>query len=215
MRRRRSLSGLGALSPGEMGAALVAAGVALYFLWPKSASAQTSATGGGEKGDGRAPGAGGGMPGSTGTFTDPSTGVLIDGPSTGITAPAVGAADLVRTVERGESWSNMASRAYNDYRWWPYIWDYNRASSSAFSNPDVLNRGDTVRIPAAPPADPTFQAAIFSRAKLHRDYWICKNAKRATCVLDASVTVRTPLPTQSMSGLGFRLYGLGYNCAGC
>ena len=136
----------------------------------------------------------GGMPTpSTPKFADPATGALIDGPSTQIVVPS-GGQDTIRTVEKGESWSNMASRAYGDYRWWPYIWDHNRTLSVQFGDPDQLRRGDTVRIPPAPPMSQAFQAAIFERAKLHRDFWLCQSRGGGrSCEMDAFVYTRTPL----------------------
>ena len=209
-RRRSRMHGLGAaFGTTEIITVLAAGGLVAYLLWPKSAKAQTRpATGdGGTKEPTPAPAAGGGMPApNTPVFTDPSTGVAIAGPSTDIVPPAVGAADIIKTLEKGESWSNLASRAYNDYRWWPFLWDYNRSSSTTFPNPDVLRRGEVVKIPAAPPEDPTFKAAIFARAAAHRRYWL----DGRTGPLPTIVLERTAVPTASVNG-----YRLGYGCAGC
>jgi hypothetical protein len=142
------------------------------------------------------PAAGGGMPApSVGTFKD-EAGNLLVGPSTPITTPAAGAADTLKTIDRDESWSNLAARAYGDYRWWPFLWDYNRSGSTQFENPDKLLRGVTVKIPSLPKlSDSGFQSAIFRRAQLHLDYWKCRGSgSRRRCTLDASVSVRTPIP---------------------
>lgn len=127
------------------------------------------------------------------TFNDPATGVKIEGPSTKLAAPAPGTPDAIKTLDRGESWSNIASRAYGDFRWWPYLWDHNRSGSNQFNNPDVLRRGDTIKIPQAPPADEGFKAAIFARAAAHRRYWLNKNAGRRVS-MPPEVAERTPLP---------------------
>lgn len=215
MAKHRRRTGLGALDKQQQTLLAVAAGaLALYVLWPKSAKAETPAGSGAGTGTGStgAPTAGGGMPGGNQQFTDPATGVLIDGPSTGIAPPAVGTQDTVRTVERGESWSNIASRSYGDYQWWPFLWDHNRANSTQFNDPDKLNRGDTIRIPPPPPNDPNFRSAIFARAQAHRNYWLQKNAGKGGS-MPASVYERTPVPTSSMAG--YRLgcmSGLGYGC---
>jgi hypothetical protein len=146
------------------------------------------------------PAAGGGMPNSTSaTFTDAATGTVIAGPSTPLVAPAATAtADTAHTVERNESWSNLASRAYGDYRWWPYLWDYNSSGSTQFSDPDGLKRGASIKIPPMPPADTNFKNAIFSRAESHRAYWVNK-AKRGSRPrpYPADVKTRTPVPTFS------------------
>lgn len=144
------------------------------------------------------PAAGGGLPtpgAASGTFKD-AAGNLLAGPSTPIVVPAVGAADTLKTIDRDESWSNLAARAYGDYRWWPYLWDYNRTGSTQYENPDSLLRGATIKIPALPAlSDAAFQAAIFKRALLHLDYWRCKKRRtRTRCTLDAAVLVRTAVP---------------------
>ena len=99
------------------------------------------------------------------TFTDGATGVVIAGPSTAIAGGAQ------HTIASGESWSNIASRAYGNFQWWPFLWDSNR-SGSQFTDPNVLNVGDTITIPATVPADPAYQAAIFARAQADRAWWL-------------------------------------------
>ena len=210
MRRRSRLHGFGdKFGTAEILTAIVAGGAVVYLLWPKKAKAEApvkAAVPGQEATP--APIVGGGMPApSVETFTDPSTGVVIAGPSTDIAPPPVGAADLIKTLERNESWSNLASRAYNDYRWWPYLWDYNRTGSTQFPNPDDRKRGATVKIPAAPPEDPAFKNAIFARAAAHRRYWLDKNAGKAVS-MPLVVLERTAVPTASLAGWG-------YGCAGC
>lgn len=208
---------LGALDAGTRRALALVAGVGIlaYLFWPKKAKAATLSRRAAEAQAEldelvRQPVVGGGMPGGDlETFRDPSTGVVIAGPSMGITPPPAGAQDGTKVLEKDESWSNLASRAYGDYRWWPYLWDYNRSSSTQFPDPDLLRRGTTVKIPAAPPGVATFKVAIFDRARLHREYWLCKaGPSGASCVMDFRVLERTPVPTQSVAGLG-------YHCAGC
>ena len=134
------------------------------------------------------------MPGENPIFRDPATGVAIEGPDTQLVAPSVGAQDTIHNVQRGESWSNIASRTYGDFRWWPYLWDYNRAISTQFTDPDKLNRGDSIRIPPPPPMDPVFRDAIFLRAQTHRDYWLCVKLNGVqTCRMDTIVFSRTPV----------------------
>jgi nucleoid-associated protein YgaU len=140
------------------------------------------------------PAAGGGLPSpSVEAFRDPATGATLVGPSTPIAAPAAGTPDTIRTVERDESWTNLASRAYGDYRWWPYLWDHNRALSNSFGNPDLIRRGDQIRIPASPPSNAQYKAAVFARAEAHRRYWQGRQRGQRG-PMPAIVTQRTPLP---------------------
>ena len=143
------------------------------------------------------PAAGGGLPTpgpKSGTFKD-AAGNLLTGPSTPLVAPAESAADTLHTVQNGESWSNIAARAYGDYRWWPFLWDYNRTASTQFDSPDKLLRGASIKIPSLPSmADSSFQSAIFARALKHLDYWKCRGRRGSRCVLDAIVSIRTNLP---------------------
>lgn len=143
------------------------------------------------------PAAGGGLPTpgpKSGTFKD-GAGNLLTGPSTPLVAPAASAADTLHTVQNGESWSNIAARAYGDYRWWPFLWDYNRTASTQLANPDKLLRGTSIKIPSLPSmADSAFQSAIFDRALKHLAYWKCRARRGASCVLDAVVSIRTAVP---------------------
>jgi hypothetical protein len=151
------------------------------------------------------PAAGGGMPTpSEQGFVDRGSGVVIAGPSTGITPPPAGAEVpyTTKTVERGESWSNLASRAYGDYRWWPWLWDYNRADSTQFENPDDLKRGSTVKIPTMIDAGEKFKAAIFARAEAHAAHWRCKASGKPDCgPIPVAVMARTYL-SDYLAGLG-------------
>jgi hypothetical protein len=166
------------------------------------------------------PAAEGGMPTGTSTLAkDPATGTLIAGPSTPLVAPAVGAADTIHTVQKGESWANLASRTYGDYRWWPYLWDHNRTGSAQLENPDELKRGASIKIPTTPPPDSAFKNAIFSRAEAHRAYWVNRAKGGRPRPYPAAVKERTALPTftpavqesQSVAGLG---YGCGFQGLG-
>lgn len=140
------------------------------------------------------PAAEGGMPSpKVEAFRDQATGATLVGPSTPIVAPAAGAADTIRTVEKDESWTNIASRTYGDYRWWPYLWDHNRAMSNSFGNPDLIRRGDQIRIPAAPPSNAQYKAAVFARAEAHRRYWQGRSRGQKGA-MPAIVAQRTPLP---------------------
>ena len=183
------------------------------------------------------PAAGGGMPSPTAPATkDAATGTVIAGPSTPIVAPT-GGADTMHTTQTNESWANLASRAYGDYRWWPYLWDYNRTGSTQLENPDDLKRGISIKIPMAPPNDTGFKNAIFSRAESHRAYWVNKAKGGRPRPYPKDVLERTPVPTfsappppppvmssadqtqskpQSVAGLaclgcgpGYRMQGLG------
>lgn len=174
---------LGAFEGGRNTALYVALGVGLIaiMLWPKKS---TAATGAASKNATPAPKAGGS---AVGTFTDPTTGVLIEGPSGQI---GVG---IAYTVQRGESWSNIASRVFGDWRWWPFLWDMNRGNGTQFTNPDLLNVGDSISIPAATPASAAYQTAIFARANAHRRYWLDKNAGKSV-TMPAIVFEQTPRP---------------------
>lgn len=118
-------------------------------------------------------------------LVDPSTGAVLAGPSTPI------ASGQKYTVEKGESWSNIASRVYGDFRWWPWLWDTNR-SANRFTNPDVLAVGAVIDLPVAPPVDPAYKSAIFARAKAHLDYWKSKKTN-PRLAMPKSVTSPTPV----------------------
>lgn len=119
-------------------------------------------------------------------FVDPGTGATLVGPSEPIRS------GQTYTVRAGESWSNIASRVYKDFRWWPFLWDHNRrAFPNRFASPDVLAVGSVIEIPAAVPLDAAYKATIFARAKAHLDYWK-KPAPRGT--MPAIVRALTDLP---------------------
>lgn len=114
---------------------------------------------------------------------DPATGVAVAGPSGSI---QTGSEPLSWTVRPGESWSNLASRAYGDYRWWPAIWDMNyfAAESSGtqekLARPDILAVGQQVMLPAVGSSifsNENYKAVIFARADAHRDWWLNKLKK--------------------------------------
>lgn len=157
-------------------------GVVAYLLWPKKAKAEKKAPPAATPTP--APAAGGTEP--VGSFRDPATGVVIEGPKGDI---GVG---IAYTVQRGESWSNIASRVFGDYRWWPFLWDYNRGNGTQFPNPDMLKVGDSISIPAATPADAAYRAAIFERALAHRQYWVDKAAGKAAGAMPDIVYKQTP-----------------------
>ena len=121
---------------------------------------------------------------TTETFKDPATGVTLVGPSEPIQA------GLPYTVKAGESWSNIAARTYGDFRWWPFLWDANRAANR-FVSPDNLAVGAAITIPAKTPVGAAFKATIFARAAAHQAYWK-KPAPRGA--MPAAVITPTPLP---------------------
>lgn len=173
---------------------LIAAGIGIaliaYLLWPKKAKAETVPPR--EKSpDVPTPAPSAGSSTTTPTpskqqFSDPATGVAVDGPSGKI------GAGIAYAVQKGESWSNIASRVFGDYRWWPFLWDYNRTPQT-FQNPDKLNVGDSISIPASTPQDATYRDRIFQRAAAHRQYWLDK-AKGKAVTMPAIVSEQTPVP---------------------
>ena len=123
------------------------------------------------------------------TFSDPATGVAIAGPATPIQpAPSY-------TVQPGESWSNIASRTYGDYRWWPFLWDRNR-TPTMFVAPDDLRVSQTIVVSTAPPTDAAYQDAIFARAVAHRAWWLAalKNGVKNVPPMGPDILTATPLP---------------------
>lgn len=107
---------------------------------------------------------------------------------TTVTPPAPGAADKLLTVQRDQSWSSIARDSYGDWRWFPFLWDYNRSSSTQFEDVDRLDKGVTIKIPALP-ADPAFKKAIFARADVYRRF-----RARSRGALPKEFTDRTPVP---------------------
>lgn len=173
---RRSSRPLGAInwkSPWVWGPALAAVGLILF--WPKKAKASTKAAPAKALPEPNTPvGSETGATGTGGTAAvvrDPGSGVLITGP-TGSIQPAT-----TYTVGKGESWSNIASRTYGDYRWWPALWNANR-TATAFTNPALLRVGDTVSVPSLPLTDTAYKAAIFKVAEADRSWELAK--KRGT-----------------------------------
>lgn len=107
---------------------------------------------------------------------------------TTVAPPAPGAADKTLVVQRDQSWSSIAKDSYGDWRWFPFLWDYNRTASTQFENVDRLDKGTTIKIPALPPGE-DFKKAIFARADIY------KNArKRSRGALPKAFTDRTPVP---------------------
>lgn len=162
-----------------------------YFLWPKGAKAAEA-----KKVESAEVPQAGGTQGNGGTFTDKATGVQLEGPSTSLSPTPK------YTVQPKESWSNIASRVYGDYRLWPFLWDWNRVKfpSKYQSSPDLINVGDEIELPAFStiPTDPAYLVVVGSRADLHRKYWVCvkKNGRSKCDALDASVLISTPLMSQ-------------------
>ena len=126
---------------------------------------------------------------TTEKFVDSATGATLVGPSEPIRS------GQTYTVRAGESWSNIASRVYKDFRWWPFLWDHNRRTfPNRFVMPDTLAVGAVIEIPTAPPADAAYKATIFARAKAHLDYWKAKPSLPKTASMPPLVLVLTPLP---------------------
>ena len=128
------------------------------------------------------------------SFKDPGTGQTIQGPSAPIQS------GTRYTVRAGESWSNIASRTYGDYRWWPFLWDKNR-TGTMFTSPDSLTVGDSITLPVAVPEDLDYKAMIFARAKAHAE-WYVANRDRIKAggrprPVPPSVTTATPLPASA------------------
>jgi hypothetical protein len=170
--------------------ALLLGGGALlaFFLWPKGAKAD-----GAKKVESAEVPQAGGTQGEGGTFTDAATGKELEGPSTSL-APTP-----KYIVQPKESWSNIASRVYGDYRLWPFLWDWNRVKfpSKYQASPDAINVGDEIELPAVTiiPTAPAYLATVQARADLHNAYWICvkKNGRTRCGAMDPSVLVATPL----------------------
>jgi hypothetical protein len=123
------------------------------------------------------------------TFVDPGSNVAIAGPA----GPIVLSNDR-HIVKAGESWSNLASRAYGDYRWWPALWDANR-SLGRFGNPSTLAVGDVVVIPKLPLESTRFKKLVFARAEVDRA-WELKKLKKGAKVAGPrpkEVFVSTPI----------------------
>ncbi len=184
MRRMQRYNRLGGIYDNPKNVIMLALGIGVvaYLLWPKKAKAEKKAPPAATPTP--APAAGGTEP--VGSFRDPATGVVIEGPKGEI---GVG---IAYTVQRGESWSNIASRVFGDYRWWPFLWDYNRGNGTQFPNPDMLKVGDSISIPAATPADAAYREAIFERALAHRQYWVDKAAGKAAGAMPDIVYKQTP-----------------------
>lgn len=147
----KRLSGLLILALGAVGA---------YYLWPKAASAaekkpEPKLPAGGAPDTTAVPPPAGGT--ASGTFTDPGTGATLVGPSDPIPPTTT-----VYTIKRGESWSNVASRFFGDYRWWPALWFANRANPK-YANPDVINPGDQIQLDVRIPQTAD-KAQVFSMA---------------------------------------------------
>ena len=107
------------------------------------------------------------------TFVDPGSNVAIAGPAD----PIVLSNDR-HIVKAGESWSNIASRVYGDYRWWPALWDANRASGR-FGNPGTLAVGDVIVVPKLPLQSERFKKLVFDRAEVDRKWEVTKRTKGA------------------------------------
>jgi hypothetical protein len=199
--------------------AYIGAGAVLlwFILKPKTAKAETAAPTGAGAGPGSpnfvgppapddimplippvtdtTPPAQGTQDGSTATQTqlkDPATGQILTGPSAPIQA------GTRYTVRSGESWSNIASRTYGDYRWWPFLWDTNR-SPTKYVDASALAVGDAIELPASTPTDPAYKSAIFARAKAYSEWYVAnqktiKNGGRPRPPPAMALT-QTPMPS--------------------
>lgn len=108
---------------------------------------------------------------------------------TSVAPPSPGAADKLLTVQRDQSWSSIARDTYGDWRWFPFLWDYNRTASTQFEDVDRLDKGVTIKIPALPPGE-AFKAAIFARSDVYKRF-----RARSRGALPKEFTDRTPVPT--------------------
>ena len=180
-------------NPWVWGSALAAVGHGVFF-WSRKKSASVaklkdvSTPTGDETGADTAGGA-------TGVIQDPGTGVPVVGPA-GALAPVAS-----YVVQKGESWANIASRTYGDFRWWPALWDANRTGGTQYKDPSLLRVGDTIKIPDLP-SDAAFKAAIFARATVDREWELAKKqAKKKgqtfTMPRPASTFAATPVPAVS------------------
>ena len=126
-------------------------------------------------------------------FRDAGSGVSVSGPSGMLVLTPTG----MHTVKAGESWANIASRAFGDYRWWPAIWDFNRLSGK-FGAPTTLAVGDVIELPKLP-VSKKYQDAIFARAEADRAWEIKKSkqgAKKAGGRPQAVLAI-TPMPLEA------------------
>lgn len=96
-------------------------------------------------------------------------------------------------IKAGESWSNIAERTYGDYRWWPYLWDMNRAQYPDYTK---VKGGNSITIPSKSGLPVEKRAAYFARAEAERKAWIDhkKAGKfgKSWPKIPASVTTPTP-----------------------
>lgn len=112
---------------------------------------------------------------------DPATGISISGPWGPI--KLLTNAYTTYAVKAGESWSNIVSRAYGDYRWWPAVWDLNiiklslAGKQGLIKDPDVLKPGTKIQLPVLASAvfqNLSYRDAIFARSLAHREWWLLK-----------------------------------------
>lgn len=134
--------------------------------------------------------------GTTTLATDPGSGTPVAGPTGSIVS------EMKRTVAKGESWANIASRAYGDYRWWPALWDYNRSGGAKFKDPGLLRVGDEIMVPALPQSA-AFKVAIFARAEADRAWEIeraraKKAGKKFSKPRPLSTMTATPFPAVTL-----------------
>lgn len=85
-----------------------------------------------------------------------------------------------RVIKRGDSWGGLAKEILKDYRWWPFIWDFNRvANPTDFTNPDSMKLGLTIFVPRGTEdvlSNEKYKKAVFARAQAHADWWRNKMA---------------------------------------
>jgi hypothetical protein len=95
------------------------------------------------------------------------------------------------TIKAGDSLSNLAERAYGNYRWWLFIWDRNRLF---FTSPDAIPVGSSIAIPSKAELPTSEQTAYFARAKLHAQAWAGWKGKKGTPPLPDAVLYKDGKP---------------------
>lgn len=190
---------VGLSTTGKVTLGILAAGALAWLFWPKKAAAAETPADKAIPTNVDAPAAAG----STTVTKDPGSGVAIVG-NTGKLATSQS-----YTIRAGDAgWSNLASRTYGDYRWWPALWDANR-SGTKFQNPDILRIGDGIVIPSLPVNDAKFKAAVFARAEADRAWQLARAKARAAkkafttprpSIISAATPVSTALLPASAGG---------------
>jgi glutaredoxin len=106
------------------------------------------------------------------------------------------------TVQAGQGWSQMAKTLYDDYRWWPWLWDVNRTPTRYVTLDDSPGPGESIMAPVQPPADEDFKRKIFARASAYTTWWLSRKTKDGRvkprsqwAPFPDSINTPTPLPT--------------------